>query len=816
MPPTTMPTPGTRPTRPTRPTPPTRPTRPTDCPQMQPMNNGCGCGCPGKKKETLGEKTSKSSKTVGSNSSKPLKTLESKQNTTSQQQKSKKRDFMSEILDNSLYNSPHHADKWQDFFNNGAQWDLYHSPQLNQGNRFKFDDPGYKVRIGFHDYDHETMEHANDLAHNHVEAYPGEIVSGENYLSKFVSPAVYSVNRNHRYGNQRAGYRSHSNIVGTVHHGFNNRFNRPFVNTYDNFHGNRFHGQYAARDFPAHHPSPSGYQRQMEGSRRDKFAGRDDGDYERENDNRGASDEEPSSEYDRENNGDEQRYHGDEQRYHDDREENNQSENGERFHGDDEGRREEGFHDNNDNYNEERGNDERDQKERGFSIGKENMKDVRVDSEERNVDIDTDHKNHFVDKQNYDEEARNEEGGERERHLQGEEQGNQQDGGERENQQGGEERESLNDRLLNKGDGEQIERQEPIVSKFTAGHQQGEREDTTSREDDFQQQQQQNEGERNFQESQNRNDEGGKAEQTPLQGAAARFEQQQQQGGEMEESALYENNNNGDGGVEVGSRRSPDPAGLSQFLPPDQEISGRVKGMISAIETSDNIGGSAEEKKFIQHLMDVANHENDVLAHDLNLREQGGSLSTSVEKQKEVSATVKSIDNGKNAPNNNSAVTSSATGTLKQQKEGGSETVEKELSRVFAALSALKMTSLTPSAPENVVGDAKSVVGGKLQKQGNKSDNKQESFNGQNLLKNETSNKDMENLRENLEKFMKHLSGDRRFRVATDRRHPQLNLKTISSIIKDVQQADNELLKNNNSKKKSKIINTNTPHQNLN
>lgn len=798
MPPTTLPTPGTRPTRPTRPTPPTRPTRPTDCPEMQPNNNGCGCGCPpGRKKETVGGnvskspktldvKNSKSSKTVGDHSA-TFKTLGSKQNTTSSkiEEKAKKRDFMSEILDNSLYNSPHHADGWKDFFDNGAQWDSYQSPQLHTGHRFKLDDPGYKVRLGFHDYDHATMEHANDLAHNHVEAYPGEIVSGENYLSKFVSPAVYGgVNSNRRHGYRRADYQSLPNIVDTHHQGFN----RPLVNdyrNYHNYHGNGFHGEHAARDFPARRPSPSGYQRQMEGSRRDKFAGRDDEDYERESDNnRGGVDEERSSEYDRENNGEEQRYHGD-------KEDGNPAMNEERYHGDDEGRQEEGFHGNNGNNEEQGYNNAQDQKERGFSVGKENMKDVRVDSEERNVDIDSDHKNHFVDKQNYDEEARrNEEGGEREKH-------HEQQDEEQENRQGGEERESLNNRL-NEGDGEQIQRQEPMVSKFIAGRQQGEEEDMTSREDD--QQQQQNEGERNIQESQNRNNEGGEAEQTAAQ-AAARSEQQ---GGELEESALYENNNGGgEGGVEVGSRRSPEPSGLSQLLPPDQEISGRVKGMISAIETSDNIGGSAEEKKFIQHLMDVANHENDVLAHDLNLREQGGSSSsTSVEKQKDVSATVKSIDTSKNTHGNYSVVTSlSVTDVMRPQKAADSRTNENELSRVFAALSALKMTSLTPSAPENVVGDAKSLVGGKRQQQKSLTQDH----------KNETNDKDMENLKANLETFMKHLSGDRRFKVVTDRQHPRLNLKTISSIIKDVKQADNELFKqNNNSKKKSKI---NTNHQ---
>ena len=111
------------------------------------------------------------------------------------------------------------------------------------------------------------------------------------------------------------------------------------------------------------------------------------------------------------------------------------------------------------------------------------------------------------------------------------------------------------------------------------------------------------------------------------------------------------------------------------------------------------------------------------------------------------------------------------------------------------------MTSLTPSAPKNIAGDAKSLVGGKRQKQKSLTED----------LKNETNDKDMENLKANLEMFMKHLSGDRRFKVVTDRQHPQLILKTISSIIKDVKQADNELFKqNNNSKKKSKI---NTNHQ---
>ena len=801
MPPTTTPTPATRPTRPTRPTPPTRPTRPTNCPCnqncQQPPPINCGCPCGGEKKQNVDKNASKSLKVTGSNISnslkssggdlsKSLKSKGIKQNTTS----SGKRDYMSEVLDNSLNNSPHHADRWQDFYHNGAKWDSFQSPQVHHDTHFHLDDPGYKVRLGFNDYDHGTMEHANDLANNHVEAYPGEIVSGENYLSKFVSPAVYgSINNNHHHGDFQPHFSietDHGNtkaVFDTL-----NEFNHPLDNSHGEYHGNGFHGEHAARHI-SDRALPNGHQRQMEGSRRNEFAERDDNG-QRENDSR-EDDEERSSEYERENNNDEN-----EHRYHGNREEENQSENEtkERFYGDDhdDRHRKEGYHRNNNEDEEEvssRGNDEeRFQKEHGFSNGRENLK-ASVDNEERNVDIDSDHKNHFVDKQRYEENGKNEEGGEQ-------------------NQHGGQERESLNDRLLNDGDGEQISRQELMVSKF-AGRQQDGREGMTSREDDFQKQQ--GGGETNVEESPNRDD--ANAEQTAAH-APARSEQQ---GGE-EESALYENNNNeqqsyGDNaGIEVGSRRSPDPppaaafTGSTQLLPTDQEISGRVKGMISAIETSDNIG---EEKKFIQHLMDVANNENEVLAHDLNLREQETS---SFRKSGDIASSHKNTSND-------------ATPAAIRKTAGGM--VDKELSRMFAELS--KTTSLTPSAPENTVGDTKSSVGGERQKpkiqksmsstekmgtSSNSSHNKQQFINQpksrQQHYKNKTSNNDMEILKVHLEMFMKHLSGDRHFKLATDH-DSKLNPKTISSIIKDVKQADSELLKKSDGKR-FKIHNPKTNH----
>ena len=766
MPPTTMPTPGTRPTRPTRPTPPTRPTRPTDCPECNQNNcqqppppppTNCGCPCVGQKKHSTNKNTTANTSKIVVGLAKPLKSVgtnnSTKNSTSAGNAKAKKRDFMNEVLDNSLDNSPHHADKWQDFYDNRAKWNSFQSPQVNHDSNFHLDEPNYKVDLAFHDFDHHTMEHAHDIAQNHVEAYPGEIVSGENYLSKFVSPADYG-SVDHHFGEGGGGaLHSHSHIE-TDHENTKavydslNGFMKPLST--NGYHGNNFQGEHSARD----RTQTASGREYIGGSRRNEFAERDGS--EREKGDR----ESETRDFERESNDDEQRYHGDregsqrenerEERYHNDQDQD-------RFHDDNDQPREE-YHGN----EVERGEDHgRDEKERGFSVDKENLKDIRVDEKERNVDVE--HQNHFVDKQRYnEEEPQNNNEEETHNNNEGEQHHNEQE------RQHGEEQESLSDRL-NEGGGEPTSRQEVMISKFAGeGGVRARNEDTESRESDFQQPQK-NEEVNSMKESEQQQQElqpqiveegGNSVEQTPQE--------------EGEENQLQKSYNE----IEGGSRRSPDLAPVpEEGGGPDQEISSKVKGMINAIETSENLG-SIEEKKFIKHLMDVTNQENEVLSHDLNAREgshkspnivpaNAGTVSSNLKIDKSIKVdTVKKLEG--------SAVL-------------GKSISDVELSKMFAMLLSAK--ALTPSAPENAIGETKSIT----PKIAGDSRQKPTKGQGDNPKKQQQiGGNDLSSLKGQLEAFMKHL-GDPSFKIPS-KTDSKLTHQTITSIIRDVKQADKELI----------------------
>ncbi|XP_066928093.1 uncharacterized protein [Clytia hemisphaerica] len=205
--PTEPPTRGTRPTRPTRPTPPTRPTRATNCPCNQNCQS-CGCTCHKKqiKQNIHARKTMPGSRKTITTPRNLTEIFRKKLLKSRNETDSRKRDFMNEVLDSSVFSTGHAPSQWQDFYDNGAKWDQYEAPQVHHDRKINFEDPNYKVSLGFTDGGHELMEHANEMTNNHVEAYPGEIVSGENYLSKFVSPVEQDTRRPCSRGRRNYGY----------------------------------------------------------------------------------------------------------------------------------------------------------------------------------------------------------------------------------------------------------------------------------------------------------------------------------------------------------------------------------------------------------------------------------------------------------------------------------------------------------------------------------------------------------------------------------------------------------------------------------
>lgn len=100
------------------------------------------------------------------------------------------RDFMNEVIGHTLHGHREQPDRWMDFYNNDASWDRYMSPQLHHHSHMQVHDPHYDVSLSFPNNYEETDRVAASQAH-HIEAYPGEIVSGENSLSKFIAPPVF-------------------------------------------------------------------------------------------------------------------------------------------------------------------------------------------------------------------------------------------------------------------------------------------------------------------------------------------------------------------------------------------------------------------------------------------------------------------------------------------------------------------------------------------------------------------------------------------------------------------------------------------------
>lgn len=116
-----------------------------------------------------------------------------------QNMKGDTRDFMSEVISTALHQHHPKPDKWMDFFDNGAKWGHFMTPQLHHPSTTTIHDQHYTAKLSYNDPYEETNRIAASQE-SHVEAYPGELVSGENSLSKFIAPPVFdepsdSVNR---------------------------------------------------------------------------------------------------------------------------------------------------------------------------------------------------------------------------------------------------------------------------------------------------------------------------------------------------------------------------------------------------------------------------------------------------------------------------------------------------------------------------------------------------------------------------------------------------------------------------------------------
>lgn len=94
--------------------------------------------------------------------------------------------------------SSDHPKKYVDYFDNGANWDHFMSRPESSNSEMNIDDANYHVHLkyGGHDELDEddkmmgTGGEGGAEGHN-GETYPGEAISSENSLSKFMSPPVY-------------------------------------------------------------------------------------------------------------------------------------------------------------------------------------------------------------------------------------------------------------------------------------------------------------------------------------------------------------------------------------------------------------------------------------------------------------------------------------------------------------------------------------------------------------------------------------------------------------------------------------------------
>jgi len=220
---------------------------------------------------------------------------------------------MNEILDSTINSHPHSPDHLADFYSNNAKWGTYESPRIHHESQFSINYPHYKAKLGFDDTSHHINEEANEIAQNHVEAYPGEIVSGENYLSKFIAPALYDENTPQSYGIEH-GVRHNGRVKFHSHTGVENYHDYNAPATLING-GERLQGVHVARDNPARVDER---RKDEDSSRRNEFYGQD-----------GIKEDRPRQESEEQrfaerNNEKEAQYHNNEkERFHDDISNNN-------------------------------------------------------------------------------------------------------------------------------------------------------------------------------------------------------------------------------------------------------------------------------------------------------------------------------------------------------------------------------------------------------------------------------------------------------------------------------------------------------------
>jgi len=108
-------------------------------------------------------------------------------------QHSHAKSFLHEVLD-EVSGYHHQPQQSMDFFDNGASWDHFRTPIQHHGNTFHHEEHGFKINVGFRDPEMDTDGQAHAI-NSMVEAYPGEIVSGENSLSKFIAPPMFDDGR---------------------------------------------------------------------------------------------------------------------------------------------------------------------------------------------------------------------------------------------------------------------------------------------------------------------------------------------------------------------------------------------------------------------------------------------------------------------------------------------------------------------------------------------------------------------------------------------------------------------------------------------
>lgn len=108
------------------------------------------------------------------------------------------KDLMSQVVASTMKQRADHPRKYVDYYDNGATWDRFMSKTKGHQSEMTIDDQNYHVRLKYGS--HDELEQNDKLNGNHdMETYPGETISGENSLSKFMAPPVYDEDEDNNY-----------------------------------------------------------------------------------------------------------------------------------------------------------------------------------------------------------------------------------------------------------------------------------------------------------------------------------------------------------------------------------------------------------------------------------------------------------------------------------------------------------------------------------------------------------------------------------------------------------------------------------------